>query len=223
MVNVAENIEQIKKELPLCVTLVAVSKFHPIEALKAAYGAGQRAFGESRAQELAQKAAEMPSDVKWHFIGHLQTNKVKVVVPIASLIHSVDSEKLLLAIDAEAAKINRVSDVLLELHVAQEDSKYGFDAESLRHCTENGVFERCRNVRIRGVMGMATNTDDETEIRNEFRRIVQMFKDLKSGVMHTNPAFDVVSMGMSDDYRIAVEEGTTMVRIGSHIFGPRQY
>ena len=217
MIDVAENIKQMKKELPQSVTLVAVSKFHPTEALMVAYDAGQRAFGESRAQELVQKAATMPSDVQWHFIGHLQTNKVKAVVPIVTLIHSVDSDKLLTAINAEAEKIGKIVDVLLELHVAQEETKYGFDLE------ETGVFDNCRNVRVRGVMGMATNTDNETEIRKEFQRIVGVFREMKSGIMAKNPAFDIVSMGMSDDYRIAVEEGSTMVRVGSHIFGPRQY
>ena len=197
MIDVAENIKQMKKELPQSVTLVAVSKFHPTEALMAAYDAGQRVFGESRAQELVQKAATMPSDVQWHFIGHLQTNKVKAVVPIVTLIHSVD--------------------------VAQEETKYGFDLSDLASLEEAGVFDNCRNVRVRGVMGMATNTDNKTEIRKEFQRIVGVFREMKSGIMAKNPAFDIVSMGMSDDYRIAVEEGSTMVRVGSHIFGPRQY
>lgn len=223
MIDVAENIRQLKKELPQSVTLVAVSKFHSVEALMAAYDAGQRAFGESRAQELVLKAAAMPSDVQWHFIGHLQTNKVKAVVPIAALIHSVDSGKLLTAINAEAGKIGKIVDVLLELHVAQEETKYGFDLTDLAYLNEAGLFENCRNVRVRGVMGMATNTDNETEIRKEFQRIVGVFRDMKSGIMAKNSVFDIVSMGMSDDYRIAVEEGSTMVRVGSHIFGPRQY
>lgn len=221
--SIADNIKQIKEELPQGVTLVAVSKFHPVESLMEAYNAGQRVFGESRAQELVLKATAMPMDVQWHFIGHLQTNKVKTVVPIVSMIHSVDSEKLLEAIDAEAEKIGRTVDVLLELHVAQEETKYGFDTAALERCSADGVFARCRNVRVRGVMGMATNTDDEREIRNEFKKIVGMFAKLKAGVMSGNPMFNEISMGMSDDYKIAVAEGSTMVRIGSHIFGPRQY
>lgn len=223
MIDVAENIKQMKKELPQSVTLVAVSKFHPTEALMAAYDAGQRVFGESRAQELVQKAATMPSDVQWHFIGHLQTNKVKAVVPIVALIHSVDSDKLLTAINAEAEKIGKIVDVLLELHVAQEETKYGFDLSDLVCLEKTGMLDNCRNVRVRGVMGMATNTDNETEKRKEFQRIVGVFREMKSGIMAKNPAFDIVSTGMSDDYRIAVEEGSTMIRVGSHIFGPRQY
>lgn len=212
-----------KKELPQSVTLVAVSKFHPVDSLMQAYEAGQRVFGESRAQELVQKAAVMPDDVKWHFIGHLQTNKVKAVVPIVSLIHSIDSEKLLLAVNEEAAKLDKVVDVLLELHVAQEETKYGFDRQALAKCAADGLFRKCGNVRVCGVMGMATNTDDEQEIRREFRRIVDVFRSLKAGEMSRNPDFKEISMGMSDDYRIALAEGSTMVRVGSHIFGPRQY
>ena len=223
MIDVAENIKQMKKELPQSVTLVAVSKFHPTEALMAAYDAGQRVFGESRAQEFVQKAATMPSDVQWHFIGHLQTNKVKTVVPIVTLIHSVDSGKLLTAINAEAEKIGKIVDVLLELHVAQEETKYGFDMSDLVCLEKTGMLDNCRNVRVRGIMGMTTNTDNEAEIRKEFQRIVGVFREMKSGIMAKNPAFDIVSMGMSDDYRIAVEEGSTMIRVGSHIFGPRQY
>ena len=223
MIDIADNIRQMKKELPQSVTLVAVSKFHPVDSLMQAYEAGQRVFGESRAQELVQKAAVMPDDVKWHFIGHLQTNKVKAVVPIVSLIHSIDSEKLLLAVNEEAAKLGRVVDVLLELHVAQEETKYGFDRQTLAQCAADGLFQKCGNVRVCGVMGMATNTDDEQEIRREFRRIVDVFRSLKAGEMSRNPDFKEISMGMSDDYRIALAEGSTMVRVGSHIFGPRQY
>ena len=202
---------------------MAVSKFHPAECIMEAYNAGQRLFGENRPQEFAAKCKVLPEDIQWHFIGHLQTNKVKAVVPIVTLIHSVDSGKLLTAINAEAEKIGKIVDVLLELHVAQEETKYGFDLSDLACLEETGVFDNCRNVRVRGVMGMATNTDNETEIRKEFQRIVGVFREMKSGIMAKNPAFDIVSMGMSDDYRIAVEEGSTMVRVGSHIFGPRQY
>ena len=145
------------------------------------------------------------------------------MVPIVTLIHSVDSGKLLTAINAEAEKIGKIVDVLLELHVAQEETKYGFDLSDLVCLEKTGMLDNCRNVRVRGVMGMATNTDNETEIRKEFQRIVGVFREMKSGIMAKNPAFDIVSMGMSDDYRIAVEEGSTMIRVGSHIFGPRQY
>ena len=221
--SIASKITELHNELPQDVRLVAVSKFHPAECIMEAYNAGQRLFGENRPQEFAAKCKVLPEDIQWHFIGHLQTNKVKAVVPIVTLIHSVDSDKLLTAINAEAEKIGKIVDVLLELHVAQEETKYGFDLSDLACLEETGVFDNCRNVRVRGVMGMATNTDNETEIRKEFQRIVGVFREMKSGIMAKNPAFDIVSMGMSDDYRIAVEEGSTMVRVGSHIFGFRQY
>ena len=221
--SIAENIKQVLSELPEKVRLVAVSKFHPNEAIEEAYRAGQRVFGESKVQEMTAKYESLPKDIEWHFIGHLQTNKVKTVVPIVTLIHSVDSGKLLTAINVEAEKIGKIVDVLLELHVAQEETKYGFDMSDLVCLEKTGMLDNCRNVRVRGVMGMATNTDNETEIRKEFQRIVGVFREMKSGIMAKNPAFDIVSKGMSDDYRIAVEEGSTMVRVGSHIFGPRQY
>lgn len=223
MIDVAENIIRLRKSLPKEVTLVAVSKFHPVSALKEAYDAGQRIFGESRAQELEKKAQEMPNDVSWHFIGHLQTNKVRSVVPIVTMIQSVDSEKLLTLINEEAARVGKVIDVLLELHVAKEDSKYGFSVADCESLARNGRLSELENVRICGVMGMATNTDSETEIRNEFHRLKEVFLLLKSGEMKDNPAFKEISMGMSDDYQLAIEEGSTMVRIGSHIFGNRTY
>lgn len=223
MIDVAENIIRLRKSLPKEVTLVAVSKFHPVSALKEAYDAGQRIFGESRAQELEKKAQEMPNDVSWHFIGHLQTNKVRSVVPIVTMIQSVDSEKLLTLINEEAARAGKVIDVLLELHVAKEDSKYGFSVADCESLARNGRLSELENVRICGVMGMATNTDSETEIRNEFHRLKEVFMLLKSGEMKDTPAFKEISMGMSDDYQLAIEEGSTMVRIGSHIFGNRTY
>lgn len=223
MIDVAENIIRLRKSLPKEVTLVAVSKFHPVSALKEAYDAGQRIFGESRAQELEKKVQEMPNDVSWHFIGHLQTNKVRSVVPIVTMIQSVDSEKLLTLINEEAARAGKVIDVLLELHVAKEDSKYGFSVADCESLARNGRLSGLENVRICGVMGMATNTDSETEIRNEFHRLKEVFLLLKSGEMKDNPAFKEISMGMSDDYQFAIEEGSTMVRIGSHIFGNRTY
>ena len=223
MSQIADNIKEVLSKLPNGVNLVAVSKFHPIESLKEAYSAGQRIFGESRAQELVAKQPQMPSDVEWHFIGHLQTNKIKSVLPIASLIHSVDSENLLRAINAEAAKIGKVAKVLLELHVAKEESKFGFTFDDCRRLLDEDVPSQLLYVQICGVMGMATNTDDDNEIRREFKLIHTIFETLKSDYFSDKPYFREVSMGMSDDYQIAVEEGSTMVRVGSHIFGPRQY
>lgn len=223
MTAISQAIHTLQGSLPKGVDLVAVSKFHPVEALMEAYNAGQRIFGESRAQELIKKVPEMPDDVEWHFIGHLQTNKVKSIIPIVSLIHSIDSEKLLRTVDEEAGKAGRIVDVLLELHVAQEESKFGFTTEDSLRLAGDGTFASLKNVRIRGVMGMATNTEDEAEIAKEFHAIRAVFDTLKQGAMSANPEFSIVSMGMSDDYEIAIAEGSTMVRVGSKIFGPRQY
>lgn len=223
MTTISQAIHTLQGSLPKGVDLVAVSKFHPVEALMEAYNAGQRIFGESRAQELIKKVPEMPDDVEWHFIGHLQTNKVKSIIPIVSLIHSIDSEKLLRTVDEEAGKAGRIVDVLLELHVAQEESKFGFTTEDCLRLAGDGTFASLKNVRIRGVMGMATNTEDEAEIAKEFHAIRAVFDTLKQGAMSANPEFSIVSMGMSDDYEIAIAEGSTMVRVGSKIFGPRQY
>lgn len=223
MTAISQAIHTLQGSLPKGVDLVAVSKFHPVEALMEAYNAGQRIFGESRAQELIKKVPKMPDDVEWHFIGHLQTNKVKSIIPIVSLIHSIDSEKLLRTVDEEAGKAGRIVDVLLELHVAQEESKFGFTTEDCLRLAGDGTFASLKNVRIRGVMGMATNTEDEAEIAKEFHAIRAVFDTLKQGAMSANPEFSIVSMGMSDDYEIAIAEGSTMVRVGSKIFGPRQY
>lgn len=223
MTAISQAIHTLQGSLPKGVDLVAVSKFHPVEALMEAYNAGQRIFGESRAQELIKKVPEMPDDVEWHFIGHLQTNKVKSIIPIVSLIHSIDSEKLLRTVDEEAGKAGRIVDVLLELHVAQEESKFGFTPEDCLRLAGDGTFASLKNVRIRGVMGMATNTEDEAGIAKEFHAIRAVFDTLKQGAMSANPEFSIVSMGMSDDYEIAIAEGSTMVRVGSKIFGPRQY
>ena len=234
MNSIERNVQEIRAHIaaaaaaagrdPADILLCAATKMNDAERVKEAVAAGVDCCGENRVQELQDKLPKGAYTGKpVHFIGHLQTNKVKAVVPIVTLIHSVDSGKLLTAINAEAEKIGKIVDVLLELHVAQEETKYGFDLSDLACLEETGVFDNCRNVRVRGVMGMATNTDNETEIRREFQRIVGVFREMKSGIMAKNPAFDIVSMGMSDDYRIAVEEGSTMVRVGSHIFGPRQY
>ena len=223
MINVKENIRKLQDSLPKGVGLVAVSKFHPVELLREAYDAGQRIFGESRAQELLQKVGQMPDDVKWHFIGHLQTNKVRAIVPYVAMIHSIDSEKLLRVVDSEVERAGRVVDVLLQLHVAQEETKYGMTADECVAMVESGVLAELTHVRVCGVMGMATNTDDENEIRAEFRKIKQVFDLLHEGCLHDSDCFREISMGMSDDYQIAVEEGSTLVRVGHSIFGERQY
>lgn len=220
--NVGDNILKVRETIPYGVELVAVSKFHPNEAIMDAYGVGQRVFGESRATELKAKATSLPDDIKWHFIGHLQTNKVRMIMPYVSLIHSVDSERLLRLIDAEAARINKFVDVLLQVHVAQEETKFGFTPDELLQFVESGVINELTNVRVVGVMGMATNTDDVNRITEDFKAINQTFKNARA-LLKENKDFAQISMGMSDDYQLAIENGSTMVRIGSTIFGYRQY
>ena len=221
--SVASEIERFTDELPANVRLVAVSKFHPVEKLMEAYSAGQRIFGESRAQELVQKAQEMPADVQWHFIGHLQTNKVRALLPHVSLIHSVDSERLLDCIDKEAERIGRAVDVLLQIHVAQEEAKFGFTLQEITQLANSGKLTAMSHVRVVGVMAMATNTDDDAEIRREFAEAHHVFYTLKDGCFFGDEHFCELSMGMSDDYRLAIAEGSTMVRIGTTIFGAREY
>lgn len=220
--NVGDNILKVRETIPYGVELVAVSKFHPNEAIMDAYGVGQRVFGESRATELKAKATSLPDDIKWHFIGHLQTNKVRMIMPYVSLIHSVDSERLLRLIDAEAARINKLVDVLLQVHVAQEETKFGFTPDELLQFVESGVINELTNVRVVGVMGMATNTDDVNRITEDFKAINQTFQNARA-LLKENKDFAQISMGMSDDYQLAIENGSTMVRIGSTIFGYRQY
>lgn len=220
---IADNIIKTRNALPECVTLVAVSKFHPEQAIIEAYDAGQRIFGESRATELATKAKSLPDDIQWHFIGHLQTNKVRMVLPHISLIHSADSERLIRTIDEEAWRINRIIDILLQVHVAQEESKFGFLPQELIEKLENGMLNGLNNIRIRGVMGMASNTDDEYRITDDFKQIRATFDTLASGIFAGNNDFSIVSMGMSDDHPIAIAQGSNMVRIGSSIFGSRNY
>lgn len=219
---IAEEIKRIHEELPSGVSLCAVSKFHPAEAVKEAYNAGQRIFGESRVQELLSKEGELPADIQWHFIGHLQTNKVRQIIGKTSLIESVDSERLLDLIDKESEKAGVVSRVLMQLHVAKEETKFGFYPEELIEYFSERKFERLKATHICGVMGMASNTDDTERIRADFRlisetrnRIIEAAPDLRD--------FDIVSMGMSGDWQIAVEEGSTLVRIGTAIFGERVY
>ena len=212
--GIADNIRKLKSELPSTVELVAVSKFKPVEAIREAYEAGQRSFGENRPQELAAQAPQLPGDIVWHFIGHLQTNKVKMVVPYAHLIHSVDSERLLAEIDKAARAAGKVMDCLLEIHIAEEQTKQGFTPdEAVALAKEAGRYP---NIRLRGVMGMATFTDDREQVRREFRSLKAVSERLSF-----LPGCDTVSMGMSGDWPIAVEEGTTIVRIGTAIFGKR--
>lgn len=220
---IAANIRVLGSALPEGVVLVAVSKFHPVEALREAYDAGQRIFGESRANEMASKAVALPDDIEWHFIGHLQTNKVRTVVPHASLIHSIDSPRLLDAVDAEAVREGRRIKVLMQLHVAKEETKFGFTPDELTEYLTPGRVEALRATDIVGVMGMASNVDDEERIRRDFRDIRATFDTLKAGVFAGKPEFSIISMGMSHDWPIAVEEGANMVRIGTTIFGEREY
>jgi pyridoxal phosphate enzyme (YggS family) len=221
--SIASAIEEIKKTLPKHVQLVAVSKFNPIEALQEAYEAGQRLFGESQAQEMLPKAQAMPDDVKWHFIGHLQTNKVKYIAPYVACIESVDSLKLLVEINKQAAKIDRVIPCLLQFHVAQEETKWGLTKEECEEILSSEEFAKLRNVRIDGVMGMASNTDNEARIRADFAEITRMFVYLKLHYFAASQHFKHISMGMTHDYPIAVKEGATLVRVGSGIFGERMY
>ena len=226
--QVADRIQEVRRELPEGVTLCAVSKYHPIEAVKEAYEAGQRIFGESREQELRLKWEALPKDIEWHFIGHLQTNKVKYIAPFVSLIQSVDSERLLDEIQKQAAKNSRVIDVLLEVHIAQEESKSGFNPDELTDLLASvNIGQRWPNVNLKGIMAMATFTEDENQIRNEFHRLMTCYRQLLDGPLAqqgiTAEQFAIRSFGMSEDYKIAVAEGSNMVRIGSHIFGEREY
>lgn len=223
MNGIAQRIDEITSTLPGGVTLVAVSKFHPAEAIMKAYGAGQRVFGESRATELVEKASILPADIEWHFIGHLQTNKVRLVVPHAGLIQSVDSERLLRCIDSESRRIGKVTDILLQLHVALEETKFGFLPDELTELLTGGILEETPNVRVRGIMGMASNVDDNARIERDFKTIRSTFDRIKSLSLHGTGAFDTVSMGMSHDYRLAISCGSNMVRIGTTIFGEREY
>lgn len=221
--DIQTNLKEVLNDLPQDVRLVAVSKFHPAEAIQAAYDAGQRIFGESKVQEMDEKHGKLPEDIEWHFIGHLQTNKVKYIAPYVALIHAVDSYKLLVEVNKQASKANRIIPCLLEIHIAQEESKYGFTFESCRTFLQEEAWKGLTNVRIEGVMGMATNTDDENEIRKEFESLHRFFNELKEKYFKEQPYFKEISMGMSHDYKIAVAAGSTMVRVGSKIFGERIY
>lgn len=216
---IKENLVEIKNSLPNHVTLVAVSKTKPNEDLMEAYDAGQRIFGENKIQEMTEKWEALPKDISWHMIGHVQRNKVKYMAPYVSLIHGVDSFKLLKEIDKQAQKNNRNIACLLQMHIAEESTKFGLDSEELFAMLNDTNFKALDNITIKGLMGMATFTDDEAQIRKEFQNLRQLYNKAKELV----PSLEVLSMGMSGDYKIAIEEGSTMVRIGSSIFGARNY
>ena len=220
---IKENLEAVRATIPANVTLVAVSKTKPVSDLQEAYDAGQRIFGENHALEMRDKHEVLPHDIQWHFIGHLQTNKIKYIIPFVSLIHSIDSENLLEAVNKEAKKHERVADCLLQFHIANEETKFGLDLEEAEALLNSDAFRQMENVRICGVMGMATFTDDEDEIHKEFRHLKTIFDTLKQKYFANQPQFKEISMGMSDDYPIAIAEGATLVRVGSRIFGARNY
>lgn len=222
-IMIKENLNIVRATVPSDVTLIAVSKTKPISDLQEAYDAGQRVFGENKALEMRDKYQVLPDDIQWHFIGHLQTNKIKYIAPFVTLIHSVDSVSLLEAVNKEAVKNNRVIDCLLQFHIAQEDTKFGLDMEEAKVLLESENFKSLKNVNIVGVMGMATFTNDVDQIRNEFKNLKDIFDTLKEGYFKDKDSFSEISMGMSDDYPIAIEEGATMVRVGSKIFGARNY
>ena len=223
MWNVKENLRKVLSDLPEGVRLVAVSKYHPNEYLMAAYEEGQRIFGESHEQELKQKHATLPADIEWHFIGHLQTNKVKYIAPYISMIEAVDSMKLLREINKQAAKYNRVIDVLLELHIAEEETKYGLTLDACRELLASGEWRDLKHVRICGLMMMASYVEDSEQIRREMMMASSFFDEMKACYFAEEDSFCERSWGMSHDYPIAVECGSTMVRVGTTIFGPRVY
>ncbi|HKM44484.1 MAG TPA: YggS family pyridoxal phosphate-dependent enzyme [Dysgonamonadaceae bacterium] len=220
--NIQENIHEVKKELPSNVRLVAVSKFHGVNEILEAYETGHRLFGESRVQELIEKQPELPNDIEWHFVGRLQRNKVKFIVPFIQCIHSVDSERLLLQIERQAAIANRVIPCLLQIHIAEEDTKAGFSESECWDFLMKGKWKELKHIQLAGVMGMATFTEDEASVRGEFKKLNTFFKKVKEEFFADAPYFKEISMGMSSDYKIAIEEGSTLIRVGSNIFGERE-
>lgn len=221
--SIQANLKEVLSELPAGVRLVAVSKFHPNEALEEAYAAGQRIFGESHVQEMTQKYETLPKDIEWHFIGHLQTNKVKYMALYVAMIHAIDSYKLLVEVNKQASKVHRVIPCLLQIHIAQEETKFGFSFDECREMLDTGGWKDLKNVRLSGVMGMATNVDDDEQIKREFCSLNTFFKEIKQNYFSDSEYFKEISMGMSHDYPLAVEAGSTLVRVGSKIFGERNY
>jgi pyridoxal phosphate enzyme (YggS family) len=222
--SIAENLKNFKeKELPPGVRLVAVSKTKPNEDIMVAYNEGHRDFGENRVQELTTKHEELPEDIQWHMIGHLQSNKVKYIAPFVHMIHGVDKPKLLKVVNKEASKNDRVLEILLQFHIAEEETKFGFDLQEARQMLKSTQFKEYQNIKIRGVMGMATFTEDMEKVRREFRELKSIFNELKENFFSESPDFNEISMGMTNDYKVAIEEGATILRIGSLIFGKRNY
>lgn len=223
MSAIANEITKIKSSLPATTRLIAVSKTKPVEDLQQAYDAGQRVFGENKALEMRDKHEVLPNDIQWHFIGHLQTNKIKYIISYVSLIHSIDSCNLLNEVNIAAAKKDMVVDCLLQFHIADEDTKYGLSFDEAQVLLNSPEYKAMNNIRIVGVMGMATFTDNQDQIRQEFRNLKSIFDRLKEQYFADNDSFKEISMGMSDDYPIAIEEGSTLIRVGSAIFGKRNY
>lgn len=223
MMSPKEIISEIKQTLPPYVSLVAVSKFHPASMIENAYAGGHRLFGENHVQELQQKHEVLPKDIEWHFIGHLQTNKVKYIASYIHLIHAVDTHKLLVEINKQAQKHDRVINCLLQLHVAQEETKFGFSPDELLDYVKAGEWRLLKNVHICGLMCMASNVDDEAQIAREFQTAYDVFKKLKESYFSDDEMFQIRSWGMSEDYPIAIQYGSNMIRVGSKIFGPRVY
>ena len=221
--SISNNISFVRKNIPAGVELVCVSKFHTDEALMEAYNCGERVFGESKVQEMCGKYERLPKDIQWHFIGHLQTNKIKYIVPFVSLIHGVDSYKLLEEINKQAQKANRTINCLLQVHIAQEDTKFGFSAQELLDTLQAEEWKNLQHVKICGLMGMATFTDNKAQIKAEFSTLKTLFDQIKSSYFAEEPSFKNISMGMSDDFELAIEQGSNMVRVGSLIFGNRNY
>lgn len=221
--NIQANIQEVLSTLPEGVRLVAVSKFHPNEAIEEAYAAGQRIFGESHVQEMTRKHDTLPADIEWHFIGHLQTNKVKYMAPYVAMIHAVDSYRLLAEIDRQAAKAGRTIPCLLQIHIAQEETKFGFTFDECRQMLQEGEWRSLANVRIAGLMGMASNVDDDEQIKQEFCSLSNFFREVKREFFADTEGFKEISMGMSHDYPLAIQAGSTLVRVGSKIFGERIY
>ena len=223
MSRIQAEIQAIRQELPEGVRLVAVSKYHPVGALTEAYEGGQRIFGESKVQEMTQKHEALPKDIEWHFIGHLQKNKVKYIAPYVTLIHGIDSYKLLAEVDKQAEKAGRVIPCLLQIHIAQEETKFGFSPDECMAMLDEGTWRTLTHVQIAGLMGMATYTDNHEQIIREFSTLSSLFQKLKETHFKDEPAFCELSMGMSGDYPLAISQGSTLIRIGSRIFGARQY
>lgn len=217
--SIEERIKAIDATLPHGVTLIAVSKYHPVEAIAEAYNAGQRDFGESKAQDLRVKQSSLPDDIKWHFIGHLQSNKIKYIASFIHLIHSIDSYRLLCEVDKHGKKAGRIIPCLLQIHIAQEETKFGFTPDECVEMLEQGEWRSLHNIEIRGIMCMASNTEDTQQINAEFKTAHDLFNEIKGRFFRNSAAFDTMSAGMSDDYPIAIENGSTHIRIGSGIFG----